>query len=134
VEVLNATGRSGLAKVVTRYLRDRGFDVVYFGNAGPGTGSATRVVVRGTDTLGARRLADTLRISTVVRQPDPSAFLEATIVLGTGWRLPAVDTLLPGPRDSARAPDSVIRVAAPRPATPPRGGTRAPAAATAPHP
>ncbi|HET6763444.1 MAG TPA: LytR C-terminal domain-containing protein, partial [Longimicrobiaceae bacterium] len=58
VEVLNASGRSGLAKEVTRYLRDRGFDVVGFGNAGPGMGTATRVVLRGTDSLAARRLAD----------------------------------------------------------------------------
>ena len=34
VEVLNATGRRGLARVATRVLRQAGFDVVYFGTSG----------------------------------------------------------------------------------------------------
>src|SRR5688572_16997413 len=34
VEVLNASARSGLARQATQLLRDAGFDVVYFGNAG----------------------------------------------------------------------------------------------------
>jgi len=33
VEVLNASGQRGLARRVTQYLRDRGFDVVSVGNA-----------------------------------------------------------------------------------------------------
>jgi hypothetical protein len=120
VEVLNASGRSGLAKEVTHYLRDRGFDVVYFGNAGPGVGKATRVVLRGTDSLAARSLADTLHIATIAKQPDPNAFLEATVVLGVGWTIPGVDTMLPGPRDTVPAArDSASRTAAPRPAPAP---------------
>src|SRR5881296_3835268 len=35
VEVLNASGRAGDAKVATRLLRRAGIDVVYFGNAPP---------------------------------------------------------------------------------------------------
>src|SRR5690606_29512776 len=33
VEVLNAAGRPGIARMATRRLRESGFDVVYFGNA-----------------------------------------------------------------------------------------------------
>ena len=33
VEVLNAGGEPGMARMATDQLRDRGFDVVYFGNA-----------------------------------------------------------------------------------------------------
>ncbi len=33
VEVLNAGGREDMARLATDHLRDRGFDVVYFGNA-----------------------------------------------------------------------------------------------------
>src|SRR2546430_12930260 len=50
VEVLNASGRAGDAKVGTRLLRRAGIDVVYFGNA-PSTDplsglDSTRIIVR----------------------------------------------------------------------------------------
>src|SRR5512142_292102 len=35
VEVLNASGRQGLARVGTRAIRRGGFDVVFFGHADP---------------------------------------------------------------------------------------------------
>ena len=37
VEVLNANGRAGDARVGTRLLRRQGIDVVYFGNAADAT-------------------------------------------------------------------------------------------------
>ena len=92
VEVLNASGRQGLAREAMRYLRERGFDVVAWGNAGPGAGTATRVLVRGGDTLAARALADTLHIRTVSPQADPTAMLDASVVLGKDWRMPGADT------------------------------------------
>ena len=33
VEVLNAGGEDGMARLATEHLRDQGFDVVFFGNA-----------------------------------------------------------------------------------------------------
>ena len=45
VEVLNGTRRAGLARAATRVLRERGIDVVFFGNADPAADS-TRVIVR----------------------------------------------------------------------------------------
>src|SRR2546428_11864686 len=50
VEVLNASGRAGDAKVATRLLRRAGIDVVYFGNAPPTDPlsglDSTRIIVR----------------------------------------------------------------------------------------
>src|SRR5256886_4424786 len=48
VEVLNASGRSGLARSGVRVLRQAGIDVVSFGNAPPAVGTldSTRIVVR----------------------------------------------------------------------------------------
>jgi len=48
VEVLNASGRSGLARSGVRVLRQAGIDVVSFGNApaAVGTLDSTRIVVR----------------------------------------------------------------------------------------
>src|SRR5262245_62740343 len=46
VEVLNASGRPGEARVATRLLRDAGIDVVYFGNAPDGGLDSTRILVR----------------------------------------------------------------------------------------
>src|SRR2546426_4674170 len=48
VEVLNASGRAGLARTATRVLREAGVDVVYYGNAPAtlGTLDSTRILVR----------------------------------------------------------------------------------------
>jgi len=58
VEMLNATGKPGLAKVGTRLLRRASIDVVAFGNApdsvGGGTLDSTRIVVQ----LDSGRLLD----------------------------------------------------------------------------
>src|SRR5438874_682256 len=48
VEVLNASGRAGEARVGTRLLRRAGIDVVYFGNATDDVSGldSTRIIVR----------------------------------------------------------------------------------------
>src|SRR5260370_16712696 len=46
VEVLNASGRVGNARVGTRILREAGFDVVYFGNASERGLDSTPIIVR----------------------------------------------------------------------------------------
>src|SRR5689334_15985832 len=43
IEVLNATGRSGLARAASEQLRAAGYDVVYFGSRGPN--AKTSVVI-----------------------------------------------------------------------------------------
>ena len=53
VEVLNANGRAGDARVGTRLLRREGIDVVYFGNAdGAPLDSTTIIVRRGSAAVG----------------------------------------------------------------------------------
>jgi hypothetical protein len=86
VQVLNASGRPGLARDATRELRDRGFDVLEFGNA-PGGSDPDRSVVM--DRVGklhlARQVADALRITRVVARPDTNLVLDVTVVLGKDW-------------------------------------------------
>ena len=89
VEVLNATGTPGLARTGMRVLRDRGFDVVYFGNAPSGTPPQSVVIDRVGNLEQARQAADALGIARVESRRDPSLILEVTVVLGDDWRAPA---------------------------------------------
>jgi hypothetical protein len=85
VEVLNASGRSGVARAVTQRLRAAGFDVVFYGNAAAAHGDSTIVLDRvGRDDV-ARAVARELRIARVATLPDSTLFLDATVVLGTDW-------------------------------------------------
>lgn len=86
IEVLNAAGRSGLARAATERLRSGGFDVVYFGNAPASAGDSSRVLDRTGNTGVARAAARRLGITTVVTERDSALFVDATVVLGTDWR------------------------------------------------
>jgi len=86
VEVLNASGTPGLARVGTRVLRRAGIDVLTFGNAsaavGKGTLDSTRIVVRrGNESVG-RRVRVALGVGRVVVQPDSARLLDASVLLG----------------------------------------------------
>jgi hypothetical protein len=84
VEVLNASGRPGLARVGTRVLRREGIDVVGLGNAtgSEGTLDTTRIVVRrGTLAAGAA-IRKALRVGRVLFQPDSTRLLDASVFLG----------------------------------------------------
>ena len=86
VEVLNGTKTPGLARRATRYLRDRGFDVV-----GSGTNIAPRATTvvydRSSHPEWARLVARALN-ATAVSQPDSSRYLDVTVILGANWRPP----------------------------------------------
>ncbi len=90
VQVLNASGRPGLAREATRVLRDRGFDVKEFGN-GQGFPPDSSVVL---DRVGrmevARQVADAVGIRRVTARPDSNLYLDATVVLGRDWSVPKV--------------------------------------------
>ena len=89
VEVLNASGRSGLAREATRALRDRGFDVVYFGNAPGEFGPEASMVLDRRGSLEvARQVAAAAGIERVSSRPDTMLHLDATVVLGRDWRVP----------------------------------------------
>ena len=87
VEVLNASGRPGLARVGTRVLRREGIDVVALGNApgSAGTLDTTRIVVRrGTLAAGAA-IRKGLGVGRVLFQPDSTRLLDATVFLGADF-------------------------------------------------
>jgi len=88
VEVLNASGKPGLARVGTRVLRQAGIDVVSFGNA-PGMGlplDSTRILIRrGPASVGAR-IRKALDVGTVIVRPDSTRLLDASVLLGSDFR------------------------------------------------
>jgi calcineurin-like phosphoesterase len=82
VEVLNASGRNGLARSATRVLRRAGVDVVYLGNAGFDTLAATIVLSRRGDSLRAVQVAELLGVARTARQTDTARRVDATVLLG----------------------------------------------------
>lgn len=85
IEVLNASGRSGLARAATGRLRDGGFDVVHFGNAAGFSGDSSAVISRIADDAVARAVARHLGIDLVQAGPDTTLLVDATVILGRDW-------------------------------------------------
>ena len=89
VEVLNGSGKSGLARLATDQLRDAGYDVVHLGNAA--SAAKTSLVI---DRVGKKEIADriaqALSIGRVETQVDTSRYLEVTVILGKDWPKPEV--------------------------------------------
>ena len=85
VEVLNANGRSGDARVGTRLLRRAGIDVVYFGNADESTLDTTRIIVR----RGSARVGEQVRAALgqgrVEIQLDSAKLLDVSVLLGADF-------------------------------------------------
>ncbi len=90
VEVLNASGQPGDARIGTRVLRRAGIDVVYFGNAPAALGilDSTRIIVRrGTADAGAR-VRKALGAGRVEMQLDSARLLDASVLLGADFAPP----------------------------------------------
>ncbi|MGW8266367.1 MAG: LytR C-terminal domain-containing protein [Longimicrobiales bacterium] len=87
VEVLNAGGTPGVARDATAALRDRGLDVVYYGNAENFTEEPSVVLDRVGRSDVARTVADALGIRAVVLEPDSNLFVDVTVRLGPEWAL-----------------------------------------------
>ena len=85
VEVLNGAGIPGLAREVTRRLRDAGFDVVYFGNAGGSPREVSEVLDRSGQLKAARAVAGNLDIERVRAAPDTGLYVDVSVVLGKDW-------------------------------------------------
>lgn len=87
VEVLNASGRSGLARTATRLLRQAGIDVVYFGNAPAELGGldSTRVVLRRGAAATAEAVRRALGAGVVVVERDSARLLDVSVLLGTDF-------------------------------------------------
>ena len=85
VEVLNANGRAGDARVATRLLRHDGIDVVYFGNAGAETLDSTRILVRrGSQEVG-EKVRKALGRGHVEVQLDSTKLLDVSVLLGADF-------------------------------------------------
>lgn len=87
VEVLNGSGRRGLARVATRALRQAGFDVVYFGTAGDSV-PATLVLARRGDSAAALRVASALGTTAARVAVDTLLRVDVTVLLGADYRPP----------------------------------------------
>ena len=85
VEVLNASGVPGLAAKGRTMLRDRGFDVVYVGNASGFEPDTSLVLDRVGRMELARSVADEMAIPRVYPRPDSNVFVDVTVVLGKDW-------------------------------------------------
>lgn len=94
VEVLNASGKGGVARAVTQRLRDAGYDVVFYGNAREAHGDSTVVLDRSGEDHVARAVARELEIERVLTRVDSTLFLDATVVLGRDWSV--VEPVPPG--------------------------------------
>ncbi len=83
VEVLNGSGYDGAARKVAVALREKGFDVVNIDNAESHDFAKTVVVDRvSSDMRYARLLARRIGCGEIVAQPDPSLYLEITVIVG----------------------------------------------------
>lgn len=87
VEVLNASEVSGLARRGTMHLRDRGFDVVYYGTERPMRDS-TLVIDRSGHPDWARLVSRALGGVPIDSIPDDSRYLDVTVLLGPDWSPP----------------------------------------------
>jgi hypothetical protein len=88
VEVLNAAGRSGMARTATDRLRVAGYDVVFFGNAGNRTDSLSIVLDRVGKPDLARAVASHLGITRVETAIDSTRLVEVSVLLGVDWPAP----------------------------------------------
>ena len=87
VEIINATNTSGLARRVTRLLRDRGFDVVKYTTSRT-LQDSTVVLDRSSHPEWARLVGQALGGAKVEARPDTSRYVDITVVLGSTWRAP----------------------------------------------
>src|SRR5216684_9028843 len=86
VEVLNASGRAGDARVGTRLLRRAGIDVVYFGNASDPSGlDSTRIIVRRGAAKAGERVRAALGVGRVEVQFDSGRLLDVSVLLGADF-------------------------------------------------
>jgi len=88
VEVLNATGRAGLARGATRILRREGIDVVFYGNASGPALDSTRILVRRGPVSAGEQVRRALGVGVVVVAPDTTLLLDASVLLGADFRGP----------------------------------------------
>lgn len=87
VEVFNTTTTRGVARRVTLYLRDAGFDVVKYGGQGPPRDS-TLVLDRTGHPEWAALVSEALGGAQVESRPDTSRYVDITVLVGRVVRTP----------------------------------------------
>lgn len=94
VEVLNASGVEGLARIGMARLRRVGLDVVGTGNATAAQreAGATVVLVRRGDTTGTGRVLTAYPRAVVRDEPATTPLVDLTVVLGTDAVKPKKET------------------------------------------
>ena len=93
VEVLNASGKPGLAKTATRLLRRAGIDVLTFRNAPDSVGAldSTRILVRRGGSPVGERIRKALGAGRVAVAPDARRLLDASVLLGADFAPPRLE-------------------------------------------
>ncbi len=86
VEVRNAGGIPGMARLATDELRDSGFDVVYYGNADEFGAETTLVLDRVGWAEAAAAVRQVLKTGVVELRPDSTRLVDMTILLGKDWK------------------------------------------------
>ncbi|MEO8453093.1 MAG: LytR C-terminal domain-containing protein [Gemmatimonadota bacterium] len=87
VEVENASGRRGLARQVTRLLRERGVDVLDFSSV-DSTVAVTQILVRREPASKGQEVARVLGAGVVTLALDTLRRLDVTVRLGRDYILP----------------------------------------------
>lgn len=87
VEVLNGSGRRGLARTASRALREAGFDVVYFGTVADSL-RTTQVLARRGDSSAAVKVARALGTGEARLKPDTLLRVDVSVLLGADYRPP----------------------------------------------
>lgn len=87
LEVLNGSGNAGVAKIFSRYLKDNGFKVSFFGNAGSYDYAKTVIVDWKGNVQNTLLLANFLHIdpAQIIIYHKPDKKINATIVVGKDW-------------------------------------------------
>ncbi|HEV8128266.1 MAG TPA: LytR C-terminal domain-containing protein [Candidatus Eisenbacteria bacterium] len=86
IELLNGSGRAGLAGELASYLRDGGFDVLEVSNADRSDYRATLVVNRTEATEPGRVVAEYLGTRHVIQQISSQEMIDVTVIVGRDAR------------------------------------------------
>ncbi|MGE5174874.1 MAG: LytR C-terminal domain-containing protein [Hyphomicrobiales bacterium] len=86
VELLNGSGRSGLAGAMASYLRDGGFDVMVVNNADRSDYRNTIVVDRKGEGDPAKTVAEYLGTRHVIEQLSSQEMIDVTVIVGRDAR------------------------------------------------
>jgi len=85
IEVLNACGIDDLARDTSRFLRKKGFDVTYFGNAAEYQNKTIIVDKLSTDKKWGKIVGRTLGIKTISTHIDSTRLVHVIILLGKDY-------------------------------------------------